>query len=456
MNKITLKDINATIHGAATFFLKRYAGPFKSRRKWLERTQWFSECQLQALQLALLKRMIEHSYKTVPYYTKLMNRLDLIPEDIKTLDDIKKFPVMRKSDVKKAADELVSRKFNTLFLRTAHTGGTTGLPVPLRRDLWSIGDEHAFVRRQFDWAGIGMRQRCAYLEGRVVKSQNSEGGRFYYFDAAMQELSLSVFHLSAKTSPFYAQAMKSYGTKVLIAYPSAAYVLAKGCLENGISLPLQCVLTTSETLDDGKKRIIAKAFDCRVFDFYGCAERVCYIHTCEQGSYHIIPEYGLTELMPAEPPNQDCYRIVATGFWNMTMPLIRYDIGDLLQLSPAKCRCGRNFPVVKKIFGRDGNFITTPSGRVMGASAIECILARILYRLYDMPIAVAQVINGSDGAMMLEYVPMDKFNDKDADKLREIMREGVPAELEADIRKVDHINRTPRGKFVSFVMGEHH
>lgn len=456
MNKITLKDVKVTVHGATTLFLKRYAGPFKSQRRWLERTQWFSEDQLKDLQLGLLKRMARHAYETVAYYKSLMDKLGIKPDDINSLEDINRFPIIRKADLKAAGDTLISSRFNKRFLRTVHTGGTTGTPLPLKRDLHSVCNEHAFVRRQFDWAGVGMRQRCAYLEGRVVKPQNSKGGRLYYFDAAMQELTLSTFHLSAQTSPLYAQAMQSYRTKVLIAYPSAAYVLAKGCLKNGVSLPLQCVLTTSETLDDGKKKIISEAFNCKVFDFYGSAERVCYIHTCEQGSYHIIPEYGLTELLPAEPPNQDCCRIVATGFWNMTMPLIRYDIGDLVQPSQERCKCGRDFPVVKKILGRDGNFITTTSGQVLGASAIECILARVLYSMYQMPVFEGQIIQEADDLITLEYVPMDGFSEKDADVLKNLLKKEVPAELKVNIRRVEKMNRTPQGKFLSFVMAEHH
>ena len=456
MRRLSSKDIKVTLRGCATRFIKRCAGEFKYRRHWLNRTQWYSAAELKELQLELLKRVVKHAYETVPYYSRLMRKLKLRPWDVKNLEDIQKFPIMCKADLKTAGNGLVSQKFNRLFLRMAHTGGTTGLPVPLRRDLWSIRNEHAFVRRQYDWAGISLRDRTAHMMWRVVTSPNKKFDRPYMYDAAMKELVLSAFHLSPDTVATYVKALAEYEVRALVAYASAAVVLAKGCLDKGITAPVKCVLTTAETLDDAKRNLISKAFNCKVYDFYGSAERVCYIHTCEKGSYHIIPEYGLTELLPAGPPNEDCCRIVATGFWNMAMPLIRYDMGDLVMMGDGVCPCGRNFPVVKRIMGRESDVITTPSRRTLGATAIECILAHVLYGMYEMPVLAGQVIQEGADRVVLEYVPTDGFSRKDADRLHNLLREKLPKELKVNIRSVNKMNQTPSGKYLSFVMDEHH
>jgi len=385
-----------------------------------------------------------------------MDKLGIKPEDIKSLDDIQKFPIIRKADLKAAGESLVSKKFNPLFTRTVHTGGTTGTPMPIVRDLTSIGNEHAFVRRQFDWAGVSMNDRCAYLTWRRVSAPNEKSEKLYIYDPVMKELFLSTIHLAEDTIKVFADIIKAHKIKALIAYPSAAYFLAKGCMKQNIPINLDVVLTTSETLDDAKRDLITKVFNCKVYDFYGSAERVCYIHTCEQGSYHIIPEYGLTELHPAQAPNEHCHRVVATGFWNMAMPLIRYDIGDLVEIREGTCSCGRQFPMIKRIVGRDSNFIVTPSGRTLGAMAIEYILSRVLYQMYEMPVLEGQIVQEADDLIMLEYVPMMEFGDGDAQKLTEILREEIPAEFRVNIRRMNKINRTPQGKFLSFIMAEHH
>jgi phenylacetate-CoA ligase len=455
--KYLSRDLKVVWKGACTKLLKRHIGPFRKTRKWLAQTQYFEAERLREIQLNLLKRIVKHAYETVPYYTGLMNKLGIKPGDINSLDDIRKFPIIRKADLKAAGNSLVSKKFNPFFTRTVHTGGTTGTPMPIVRNLISIGNEHAFVRRQFDWAGVSMNDRCAYLTWRRVAAPNEKYDKPYIYDPVMKELFLSTIHLAEDTIKVFADAIKAYKIKALVAYPSAAYILAKGCLGQNIPLALDVVLTTSETLDDAKRQLISKAFGCRVFDFYGNAERVCYIHTCWHGSYHIIPEYGLTELHPAESPNEHCHRIVATGFWNMAMPLIRYDIGDLVEIRDGTtCPCGRQFPMVNRIVGRDSNFIVTPSGRTLGAMAIEYILSRVLYQMYEIPVFEGQIVQEADDLITLEYVPMIEFGDGDAQKLINLMREEIPAEFRVDIRRVNKVNRTPQGKFLSFIMAEHH
>lgn len=453
---MTFRDIRATAKGMWTCLLKRHTPAFRRLYSRLQQTQWMSAEQLRTFQLEQLQRLVRHAYETVPYWRRKMESLGIRPQDIQQLEDIQRFPTINKKDLKEIGYEIVSRRYPKIFLKTAHTGGTTGLPVPLRRDPWSIAREHAFVRRQFDWAGLHLSDRCAYLEGRVVVPPGRRSARLYYYDAVTKELTLSTFHLTPQVVGDYIEAMRGYRVSALVAYPSAAYVLAKGCLDKRLSLKLHCVLTTSETLDEIKKKTIAEAFECSVFDFYGSSERVCYIHMCEKGTYHAVPEYGLTEFVRAGPPNEDCCRVISTGFWNMAMPLIRYDMGDLVQPSNRLCQCGRSFPVIEKIIGRDGNVIRTPSGLQLGASAIECILGRILYSMYDVPVAAGRVVQDAPDMLTLEYVPSTGFTDEHAKYLRVVMAEQVPTGMRAEVRALKEMDRTVRGKFLSFVMADYH
>jgi phenylacetate-CoA ligase len=451
-----MADLKATLKGAKTCLVKRHTGAFKRLYRQISQTQWYTKDQLDAFQLEQLQRLVRHAWETVPYWRRVMDEHGIRPDDIRQLDDIRRFPIMSKDDLQKAGDEILSTRYRRAFLSTAHTGGTTGLPVPVRRDPWSIAREHAFVRRQFDWAGVRTSDRCAYLEGRTVAPPGQRPSSYHYYDAAMRELTLSTFHLTPDMVPHYVDLMKAYRIKALIAYPSAAYVLAKGCLERKLALKLHCVLTTSETLDETKKRTISEAFECPVFDFYGSTERVCYIQMCERGSSHVIPEYGLTELIPAAPPNEDCCQVVSTGFWSLTVPLIRYNLRDLVKVSGRTCSCGRAFTVVDKIIGRDGSMIVTPSGLQLGASAIECILANILYTMYDMPVVAGRVVQDACDLLTLEYVPDAGFASEHTERLRAVMAEHVPTGMRAELRALKEMDRTSRGKFVSFVMAEHH
>jgi phenylacetate-CoA ligase len=428
------------IDGAANLFIKRIAGPFWIRRKQLSTTQWLDEQKLSDLQLKLLKRLVRHCYSTVPYYQQLMDKKGIKVEDINNLEDIKLFPILTKKEVLQAGKDLVSTKYPQWLRRTAHTGGTTGTPLQILRDLFSIGNEHAFVRRQFDWAGIGLSDRCAYLTGRLIAKPDAKNACPYAYDPFMKELILSTYHLSQRTAKEYAKVIKARGAVAIIGYPSAVYLLARTCIDAGIELKLRAALTSSETLTDSMRDTISKAFSCSVFDFYGSAERVCYIHTCERGRYHIISEYGLTELIAADV--SDCRRckLISTGFWNRAMPLIRYDLGDMVIKSDDSCPCGRAFPVIKCISGRQGDVIRTPSGKELGAA----ILTHLLYGTEQ--IIESQIIQDALDHIWIEYVPGEKFSLKDLRVFEHLITKHLPTELKVDLKQVDAVERTQSGK----------
>jgi len=425
---------------AAHLFVKRVAGPFRARRRWLDKTQWLSSAELEEIQLRLLRRLVRHCYNTVPYYRELMRQQAISPESIRRLEDIEKFPVLTKKDILEAGDSIISTRYFRPLLRTAYTGGTTGTPLKIRRNWMSIGSEHAFVRRQWDWAGLSLADRCAYLTGRVIVKPDKENCRLYTYDPFMKELILSTYHLSPRTAKIYAEAMEKYRVRAVAGYPSAVHLLARSCLDYGIKLKLKAALTSSETLTESMRSRISRAFDCKVFDFYGGAERVCYILTCEQGSYHVIPEYGITELIPIKGEDGDKCRLVATGFWNLAMPLIRYDMGDIVIKSQDPCRCGRAYPVVKSILGRTADVVRTPSGRELGSA----VLTHLLYGTDH--IVESQIIQESLAQLTIQYVPTHEFSHQDLQSLERLLRQHLPSELKVDLKRVEKIERTSSGK----------
>jgi len=305
--------------------------------------------------------------------------------------------------------------------------------------LFSIGNEHAFVRRQWDWAGIGFGDRCAYLTGRLIAKPDQKK-KLYAYDPVMKELVLSTYHLSSDTAKDYALVMKKYKVKAIVGYPSAVFMLARTCLRYAIELNLQSALTSSETITESMRNTISKAFNCKVFDFFGSAERVSYIFTCEKGNYHIQPEYGLTELIPVSEDEPENCKVISTGFWNASMPLIRYDTNDVVVKSKTSCSCMRQFPVIKSICGRKGNVIKTPSGREYGVA----ILTHLLYGTNY--ITESQIIQDALDHITIEYVPGEQFSEKHLGNFRELIIKHLPSELKVDLIQVDAIKKTSSGK----------
>ncbi len=430
--------MKTALTGLTTYIVKRCIGPFRYRRLWLKKTQRYSSGQLEAIQLKLLQELIKYAYKNVPYYRQLMGDRAIEPADIQAIEDIQKFPILTKKDLLKAGCSIVSKRVPKIFLRKAYTGGTTGTPVILHRNLFSIGNEHAFVRRQFEWADIKTHDRVAYLTGRVIIPPDQTEGNLYVYDPIMKELILSTYHLSEKSAKQYINTMKRYNVEAITGYPSAVSFLARICLDSEETFSLKAALTTSETLTNSMRDLISRAFSCPVYDYYGSAERVCYIFTCEKGGYHIQPEYGYTELIPVD--NTGLCKVVSTGFWNKSMPFIRYDTGDTVVKSNNKCSCGRNFPMIEEIKGRVADTIKTPSGREFGAA----ILTHLLYGTDH--IFESQILQDRIDHVFIDYVPSELFNQRDYDAFVDLIKHHLPSELKVDFRRTESIPRTSSGK----------
>jgi len=436
-------SIKAIANGAAHLLIKRYAGPFWVRRRWLNKTQWLSSPELQKIQLKLLRRLVCHCYTSVPYYRRLMDERGISVDTIRTLEDIKKFPIINKKKILQAGDSIISTKYPKWALRKGRTGGSTGTPMIVYRNLFSLGTDHAFSRRQWDWAGVGLREKSAWIFQRVVAPPEKKDARLYDYDPIMRELTLSAYHCSVDTVLDYAKRIKERGIKVVVGYPSAVYLMAKTCLNSGFKLDVRVVLSTWEAMTDPMRKTISKAFCCEVFDFYGSGERVVAIHKCERGSYHIVPEYGFTELIPIDGYEKGYYKVVSTGFWNKAMPLIRYDMGDVVAKSDDRCSCGREFPVVKAIIGKEGDVIRTPSGVQLGVTAV----VQLLYVVGGANnVLETQLVQDALDHVTVEYVPGAKFSDDDLMGMKKSAAEYFPGDLKLDFKQVGAVQRTPMGK----------
>jgi phenylacetate-CoA ligase len=428
-------SLGIMLQGFSNLIIRRYIGPFWYRRAWLNKTQWFSKEELTKLQFVLLKRIISHAEHYVPYYQALMKKQGFSAADIHSLSDINHFPILTKQHVIEAGDALLSRAYPRFLLRHALTGGTTGTPLHIYRSPVSIGTEHAFVRRQWDWAGLGFKDNCAYCKGRIIDNE-----RNYIYDPFMKELHLSTYQLNIESAKRYLAIVKEFGCKGLVGYPSSIFILAKAKMMTGIKLPIKSILLTSETLNSDVREYIANAFGVNVYDFYGSAERACYIFTCEKGCYHIQDEYGYTELLPVKNGG---HKIVATGFWNYAMPLIRYDTGDTLEMSDGICKCGRNFPIVKRISGREGDYIKTPSGKTFGIS----ILTHMFHVVCGIDcFAESQIVQEKIDHLNIKYIPSKFFRVELIEDYVRQLQKYIGEDMKISFVQVDNIEKTSSGK----------
>jgi phenylacetate-CoA ligase len=337
---------------------------------------------------------------------------------------------------------------NLNFFRNRHkfvyskgyTSGTSGSPGTFYRDLNSIIWENAFLWRFYGWAGINRENnRRITLRGEMVKDINSNEPPFWYENKNSNELILSSYHLNNRNLKFYYEKIKQFKPNNLYCYPSAGFILAEYLNENGLDLKLSAVFTSSEMLLDYQKEMMENVFQCKVFDWYGQAERVSAIATCEYGTYHIIPEYSITELIPT---GNNLYEIVGTTLHNYVMPLVRYRTGDLVEIYPDdyKCKCGRNFKCIKRIIGRSEDIIILPDGRKIGR------LDHIFKNLEN--IKECQIIQLDIGRIIFKVVKQDNSGiNFIKEEIIKNARKYLGNQVNIEIEFVDKIERDKNGKF---------
>lgn len=346
--------------------------------------------------------------------------------------------LISKKDIRAHFQRYVRPRRPGSFIRSRiSTSGTSGSPLTLLQDLACIVREEAFIYRQLRWMGFTHGQRRAWIRGDVVCHPTKAGGVFWCRDWVGNVLMMSSYHISSGTIERYLEQLARFDPVVIHAYPSSIAALASWMLANGHAYggtALKGVMTSSETLDPLVRENVRKAFGVTVFDWYGQAERVAAIGTCEQGNYHLLSDYGIPELLP----DGDAYELVGTSLNNGAMRLRHYCTGDTVSLADEACACGRIFPVVSAISGRKEKVITLPDGRYLGR--LDHVFKKARH------VVEGQIIYCGQAVFILKVVPAPAFCREDGEQLLTGFLRLVP-DVIVTLDVVDAIERGPNGKF---------
>jgi phenylacetate-CoA ligase len=439
---------NALVTGKGIVYSKiRRDKKFYSLQKELLENEELSSNELNSLQLARLKGLLTQANKYVPYYNKLFDSLGFQPHQIKCITDLTKLPLLDKQTVRHQRDEFLASNANSKFLFKGSSSGSTGTPLSLFMDRNTIRQEHAFVWRQFRWAGCQLNCRIATFRGDMIASVDQVKPPFWRYDVYNRELWFSSYHLSEDTVESYLNKLIEFDPNLIYAYPSSLFILGRfvKILFGKISIPsLKGIVTSSETLYEYQKKLIEETFSTRVFDWYGLFERVIFIGTCEYGNYHIFPEYGITEYIPLSENNVETYyELVGTGFINTVMPLIRYRTGDVVTLSKAPCECGRAFPRIKSVLGRLDDIVKTTEGRFIGR--LDHIFKGVDH------VHLAQIFQEDLENITILLVPEEGYSARDEEQILRNAANRLGNKVNIKIKSVNEISRSSSGKFKAVI-----
>ena len=430
---------------AVNVHLERYGSRFRDIKEKLNQTQYYDRVEIEQFQDLQLRALIKHAYETTPYYREVFDKLSLKPSDIEGRKDLHKIPILTREDVRHNLHRLISRTVRIKDLVHGHTSGTTGSPLEFYWDINTCVYSNAVDWRQKEWAGVRYRDPLALLLGRTVVPPGTTDPPFWRMNYLHNQLWLSSFHLKPDYMRHYMKKLDRFQPVAIEGYPSTVYILAQMYLLNNMTFPLKAVFTSSETLYPVQREVIEKAFECKVFDFYGMAERVLFATECSaHRGRHLNFEFGLTEAVDKHGlPVEDgrLGTIVSTSLQNFGMPLIRYKTSDVTRISREICSCGRQMPLVDDVTTKAEDIVVAPDGRMISPSILTHPFKSV------GTIAKSQILQHDLENITIKIVKREGYSELDTVNLLRGFSERVGHQVKVHIEFVDDIPRTSSGKF---------
>ena len=378
--------------------------------KRMMKTERLSSDALGHLQFSKLKKILKHAYETVPFYTKRFDAIGFRPDDIKDEQDIASLPPTTKDDIMQHfPDEITAQGMDRSEWKYVATSGTT-------RQIMGI---HDFRKANINWAAglrahklagnhdIGKKwmeippHMCTNICG-VNDTQEDEKSiskemlksliqrdfasikkqMYEYAHKKRQDLykrmTLPSFGSEGTNIPeqqisYYLDAIEKYEPYLLEGLPLYLYAFAKYLLEKGVTPPKVGVIKPfGGSLTYHMKKTISEAFDCEVYDTYGCSETGFIACDCDKHEglhlfmdlYHVDVCRNGKRVAPGE-----IGRLYITDLENSAMPWIKYDIGDVGRYFIDDHGCGRK-SMRLQIEGRVQDTLSNAKGELFTSDQI--------------------------------------------------------------------------------------
>lgn len=420
----------------------------------LERTQWFSPRQIKSLQVRNLRSLLKHAYETVPYYHRIFKGRGLSPEDIKSVDDLAKLPILTKEELRKNYSDLISRSFprnNLIPYKSGGSGNQISFYITKDQLSWEVGAEY----RAYAWAQYNMGNRCFMLWGSPI-DLSRYGSLVRRLTKTFERVFVaSTYVMSDDVLRKLAFSLRKFNPEIVRGYTTSVYMMAKYLLEKGTDhIRPKAVITSAETLFDSMRKTIEEAFNCPVFDFYGSREIGAIAAECEEHSgYHISAENVVIEFERDDEPVAAGEKglVLLTSLRNYGMPFIRYKIGDVGVPSSEVCSCERGLPLISSIEGRVSDFVAVFDKRFGRVVPVGPIYPVIIYAIMHVPLISCRVIQENLGELVVKAVKDKGYLPKHTDFLVNYMRKFLGDKINVSVEFVDFLPPLPSGKRSVFI-----
>ena len=368
--------------------------------------------EIRAIQNAKIVKQVKHVYDNVKYYRDLMDAKGVKPEDIKSVDDIRKLPFLSKSDLREAYPYGLLATPLSECVRIHSTSGTTGKRVVA---FYTQGDVDLWdecVARAIVAAGGTKDDVCqiAYGFGLFTGGAGLNGGS--------HKVGCLTLPMSSGNTERQITFMRDLGSTILCCTPSYAAYIGETLKEMGLTpddIQLKAGIFGAEPWTEEMRRDIEKSLGLKAYDIYGLTETSgpgVAFECSEQTGMHINEDHFYAEIIDPntlEPlPEGTKGELVFTSLDKKAFPLLRYRTRDICVLNRCKCGCGRTFIKMCKPMGRSDDMLIIRGVNVF-PSQIETVLLEQGYTP-NYRIELDRVNNTDTFDVFVEMNP-DQFSD---------------------------------------------
>jgi len=344
---------------------------------WDEKFETLSPEEMKKFQREHLKKTLKWVYEKIPFYKNMFDEKGVKPDDLKTLEDLSKFPFTVKTDLRDNYPFGLSAVPLAQLVRIHASSGTTGKPITGPYTANDLEQWTECMARNLFSAGVRSNDICHNAYGMGLFT----GGLGFHQGAT--RIGCAVIPVSSGMTERQVMIMQDFGSTVLFATPTYALTIAERAEEMGVKvrdLPLRVGVFGAEPWTVEMRKEIEQRMGIKAQEAYGLTEfggPGTAFDCVEQNGLHINEDHFIVEII--DPVTTEVLPLGAKGEMVITaiqreaMPLIRYRTRDITTLRREKCSCGRTLLKMNKIFGRSDDMLIIGGVNVF-PSQIESLL----------------------------------------------------------------------------------
>ncbi len=335
--------------------------------------------EIEAIQLRRLKETARRVYAINPFYKEKFDEAGISPEEIRSLEDLRRLPFTRKQDLRDHYPFGLFCVPMSEVVRIHSSSGTTGKPTVVGYNAHDMEVWNEVMARVYTMSGVTAEDvvHNAYGYGLFT------GGLGFHTGA--EKVGAAVVPASGGFTERQLMLMRDFGATVLACTPSFALHLAEVAAKAGADFrrdyKLKAGIFGAEPTSEGLKEEVSKSWGIRYHEVYGLSEIIgpgvsC---SCEHSKrLHIFEDHFLAEIIDPETGEVlgegERGELVITTLSKQALPIIRYRTGDITSIVKEPCRCGRTLARMESIVGRADDMLIV-NGVNVYPSQVEHVIA---------------------------------------------------------------------------------